>query len=214
MRVSVHPLRNRNVLAAALLTFFLSSTALFAGPFRTVVIDAGHGGHDLGGHYGKVYEKHLALDTAMRLENYLKASGYRTVMTRRSDTFISLGRRAQIGNSYRDSIFVSIHYNYTWKRNARGLETYYSNSRSKPLADYIHTGMHSRVRAADRGVKYARYYVIRNARNPAVLVEAGFVSNYSDRTIMKKGSYRDKIARGIAEGIARYQSARRSGKVN
>jgi N-acetylmuramoyl-L-alanine amidase len=198
----------------ALLALVLSSVPTLAGPFRTVVIDAGHGGDDLGGHYGKVYEKHLALDTAMRLESYLKASGYRTVMTRRSDNFISLGRRAQIGNSYSDSVFVSIHYNYTWKRDVRGLETYYCSSRSKPLADYIHSGMHNRVRAADRGVKYARYYVIRNARNPAVLVEAGFVSNSRDRAEMKQGSYRDRIARGIAEGIARYQSARRAGKVH
>lgn len=213
MLPAVRSFRGQSALLLVLLAVLFLSVPAMAGPFRTVVIDAGHGGHDLGGHYGKVYEKHLALDTAMRLESYLKASGYRTVMTRRSDQFISLARRAQIGNSYSDSIFVSIHYNYTWKRDVAGLETFYCGSRSKPLADYIHAGMHDRVRAADRGVKYARYYVIRNARNPSVLVEAGFVSNYRDREAMKKGSYRDSIARGIAEGIARYQSARRSGKV-
>lgn len=200
-------------LLPAVLFLILAALGAQAGPFRTVVIDAGHGGHDKGGHFGKVYEKHLALDTAMRLENYLKASGYRTVMTRRSDQFISLSQRCRIGNRYSNSIFVSIHYNYTWKRDVSGLETFYYSSRSKSLANYIHTGMHKRVRAYNRGVKFARYYVIRNSKNPSVLVEAGFVSNYSERTRMKKGTYRDNIARGIAEGIARYQEARRSGRV-
>ena len=185
-----------------------------AAPFRTVVIDPGHGGHDLGGHYGKVYEKHLALDTSMRLENYLKSAGYRTVMTRRSDFFISLSKRASIGNSYGNSIFVSVHYNYTWKRDVSGLETFYYSSRSKPLADCIHSGMMRRARTENRGVKYARYYVIRNAENPAVLVECGFVSNYREREKMKKASWRDSLARGIAEGIAKYQSARRAGTVH
>lgn len=186
---------------------------LEAGAFRTVVIDPGHGAGDLGGHDGKVYEKHLALDTSMRLEHYLEASGYRTVMTRRSDVFISLPKRASIGNSHSNSIFVSVHYNYTWKRDVSGLETFYNNSRSKPLAQYVQAEMLKRVRCVNRGVKYARYYVIRNAKNPAILVECGFVSNRRERNRMKKAGYRDDMARGIAEGIAKYQLARRSGRV-
>ena len=193
------------LLAAGVLA--LAAAPLSAASFRYVVIDAGHGGHDRGGHYGKVYEKHLALDTAMRLEHYLKSSGYRTVMTRRSDTFISLPQRATIGNRYRNSIFVSIHYNYTWKRDVSGLETYYYSSRSRSLAQHIHAGMLKRVRSANRGVKFARYYVIRNSKNPAVLVECGFVSNSRERARMKKGTYRDAMARGIAEGIARYRKS-------
>src|SRR6478735_977611 len=88
-------------------------SAASAANFRTVVIDAGHGGHDNGGQWGRVYEKHLALDTAYRLQAKLKAMGYQTVMTRSSDYFISLPQRVTIGNSYRDSIFVCIHYNFT-----------------------------------------------------------------------------------------------------
>ena len=197
----------------ALLGVVVTSVGAGAGGFSRVVIDPGHGGHDRGGHYGKVYEKHLALDTCLRLEHYLKSSGYRSVMTRRSDTFISLPKRASIGNRYRNSIFVSVHYNYTWKRHVSGLETFYYGSRSRPLAEYVHNGMMKRVRATNRGVKYARYYVIRNAKNPAILVECGFVSNSRERGRMKKGSYRDAMARGIAEGIAGYQSARRRGQV-
>ena len=199
---------------SASLLFLAAAVIAEAGAFKTVVLDPGHGGHDIGGHYGKVYEKHLALDTALRLENYLKASGYRTVMTRRSDAFISLPQRAALGNRYRDSIFISIHYNYTWKRDVSGLETFYYSSRSKPLANYVHAGMMRRAKAVNRGVKFARYYVIRNAKNPAILVECGFVSNYRERSRMKQGSYRDGLARGIAEGIARYQTARRTGRAH
>ena len=188
-----------------LLGILLTSLGAHAKYFNYVVIDPGHGGHDLGGHYGKIYEKHLALDTAMRLEHYLKSSGYKTVMTRKSDTFISLPRRAAIGNRYRNSIFVSIHYNYTWKRDVSGLETFYYSGASKPLAQAINSSMLRRVKASNRGVKFARYYVIRNSRNPAVLVECGFVSHSRERARMKKGTYRDSIARGIAEGIAKFR---------
>ena len=93
--------------------------------FRTVVIDPGHGGHDNGGQWGRVYEKHLALDTATRLEAILKRMGYQTVMTRRSDYFISLPQRVSMANRYSNAIFVSIHYNYTWKEHVSGLETFY-----------------------------------------------------------------------------------------
>ncbi|MGB0326040.1 MAG: N-acetylmuramoyl-L-alanine amidase family protein [Akkermansiaceae bacterium] len=198
----------------ALLTFSFSLVSSFAGSFRTVVIDAGHGGHDLGGSYGKVYEKWLALDTAMRVEKKLKARGFRTVMTRRSDQFISLPGRVKIGNSHPNSIFVSIHYNFTWKRNVSGLETFYCSGRAKPLADAVQRGMLGEVRSVNRGSKFARYYVIRHAQNPAILVEGGFVSNSRERGRTKEGWYREAIANGIVKGIVEYNGLRRSGKVH
>lgn len=188
--------------------FFLSVMASHAGKFKTVVIDAGHGGRDLGGSYGKVYEKHLALDTAKRLEFILKRQGYRVKMTRDSDNFITLSRRAEIGNSYDNSIFVSIHYNYTYKREVRGIETFYNSSRSKLLAQYVQNATLRKTGAPNRGVKYARYYVIRHAENPAILFEGGFVSNSSECRNCKKGEYRQRIAEGIAEGIMQYQRTR------
>lgn len=194
----------------------LSATLLHsaAGSFRTVVIDAGHGGRDNGGSYGKVYEKWLALDTALRVEKKLKAKGFKTVMTRRSDSFITLPGRVKIGNRYPNSIFVSIHYNFTWKRNVSGLETFYCSQRSKPLAAAVQKGMLSEVKSVNRGYKYARYYVIRHAQNPAILVEGGFVSNSRERGRTKEGWYREAIANGIVKGISEYKSLRRSGKVH
>lgn len=176
-----------------------------AANFRTVVIDPGHGGHDNGGQWGRVYEKHLALDTAYRLEGKLKAMGYQTVMTRRSDYFISLPQRVSTGNRYRNAIFVSIHYNYTWKQDVSGLETFYSSEQSRPLAACVHDRLIRRTRTVDRHVKYARFYVIRNSVLPAILVEGGFVSNAAERGRMKSAWFRDAIAQGIAEGIQNYR---------
>lgn len=182
------------------------STVAHAASFNTVVIDPGHGGHDKGGQWGLVYEKHLALDTATRLEGYLKARGIKTVMTRRSDYFVTLPGRVNIANRFRNAIFVSVHYNYTWKQDVSGLETYFNTAQSQRLAQCVHASMLQRVRTINRGVKSARYYVIRNTTIPAILVECGFVSNASERSRMKSAWYRDSLARGIADGILRYRS--------
>lgn len=196
-----------SILRAALILAVIAFNLAEAKSFRTVVIDPGHGGHDKGGQWGLVYEKHLALDTSARLENELKKRGFRTVMTRRSDYFISLPERVRIGKKYRNSIFVSIHYNYTWKQHVQGLETFYTSSQSRALASYIQNGMMRKVRTNDRGAKYARYYVIRNATSPAVLVECGFVSNRKERARMKSAWWRQSLAEGIADGIVKYKKS-------
>ena len=183
-------------------------TALFSVlSAKTVVIDAGHGGRDIGGHYGKVYEKHLALDTAMRIEHYLKAKGYSTVMIRSDDRFISLSQRAAIGNRYSNAIFVSVHYNSTWKKHVQGIETFYYSGRSKALADCCQAAMLTKSGAANRGVKQARYYVLRHSQHPAILVEGGFLSHVGERNKSMKGNYRDQLARGVVDGIVRFDKA-------
>ena len=189
----------------ALSAFCLFGSNLNAANFRTVVIDPGHGGHDNGGQWGRVYEKHLALDTAYRLESKLKTLGYNTVMTRRSDYFISLPQRVSTGNRIKNAIFVSIHYNYTWKQDVSGLETFYYSPQSKRLADLVHGNLIRSTHTVDRHVKYARFYVIRNSALPSILVEGGFVSNSPERNRMKSAWFRESIAQGIADGIQRYR---------
>jgi N-acetylmuramoyl-L-alanine amidase len=174
--------------------------------FKTVVIDPGHGGYDKGAQHGMVYEKHLCLDTATRLEAYLKGMGFNTVMTRRTDKFISLAERVAIADRYKDAIFVSVHYNFTYRESAAGLETFYGNNNgSATLAQMVQQSMCRRVRGTDRGAKFARYYVIRNTKAPAILVECGFVSNPKERKGMKAAWYRDSLAKSVAEGIMRFR---------
>lgn len=195
----------RRIRLAITLTLALLPSISAAKSFRYVIIDPGHGGHDKGGHHGLVYEKHLALDTALRLEYYLKQKGIRTQMTRRSDYFISLPGRVSFANRYSKSIFVSVHYNHVWKRDPQGLETFYHGSEGKKLATHIQNGICRKLRTPNRGVKYGRYYVIRNSKNPAVLVECGFISNSHERARMKKAWYRQSLAEGIGEGILNYK---------
>ena len=179
-------------------------SGLNAADFRTVVIDAGHGGHDVGGQWGRVYEKHLALDAAVRLEKHLKRMGYRTVMTRRGDYFLTLPQRCQIANRYRNAIFVSVHFNYTWKQDVSGLETFYFNSEGQKIANHVQNRMIRYTRSVDRNEKFSRFYVIRNTKMPSILVEGGFVSNEAERNRMKSGRFREALARAIADGIQRY----------
>ena len=186
------------------LALLLFSSILSILSAKTVIIDAGHGGRDIGGHYGKVYEKHLALDTAMRLEYYLKKKGYRTVMIRNTDRFVSLSQRAAQANRYRNAIFISVHYNSTWKKHVQGIETFYHSSKSKALAQACHQGMQANVKAAERGVKYGRYYVLRHCKHPAILMEGGFLSHSGERSKCMKGRYRDQLARGLVDGVVRY----------
>lgn len=96
-----------------------------AKPFRTVVIDAGHGGHDSGsiGFY-KVNEKYYTLKVARMVRDQLQKLGYRVVMTRDSDVFVSLGNRVRIANKYPNAIFISIHFNSGGNGRANGIETF------------------------------------------------------------------------------------------
>jgi N-acetylmuramoyl-L-alanine amidase len=191
--------------ALSLILSWLSCTSVQARYFNTVVIDPGHGGHDKGCQWGRVYEKHLCLDTSIRLESNLRKKGYKTAVLRRSDYFISLPQRVSMASRYRNAIFVSVHYNFTWRQEASGLETFYHSAESRSLAQYVQSSMLRKTRSDNRGVKQARYYVIRNSKMPAILVECGFVSNTSERNKMRRAWYRQACADGIAEGIALYR---------
>lgn len=190
---------------AGLLMIMLVS-AVRVQAFDTVILDPGHGGHDRGAAIGYVYEKHLALDTARRVQQLLTASGLKVIMTRDSDVFIPLEGRSRIGNSHRNAIFVSIHYNYNRGGSGRGIETYYHYDSSQLLAGYIQAYIVKGTNLTNRGVKSANFHVIRATTSvPAVLVECGFVSNSSERAAMMAGQYREGLAVGIAKGIIAFR---------
>jgi N-acetylmuramoyl-L-alanine amidase len=180
---------------------FLSATLAF-GQSNTVVIDAGHGGFDRGGIPGqRVAEKTVALDVAQRLRRSLEASGYRVVMTRDSDVFVPLGTRVAIANSYRNAIFVCVHFNSAPRSGASGIETYFYNRDSLALASAIHYNVTRNVGATNRGVRRRGYFVLRRTRIPAVLVECGFLTNPTEARNAQNTSYRQKLADSIAAGV-------------
>ena len=179
-------------------------------PSTTVVIDAGHGGHDRGGIAGqRVDEKTMNLDVSLRLRSVLQSYGYRVVMTRDSDVFIPLGTRVAIANAYRNAIFVCIHFNATSRRSASGIETYFYSSQSLPLASAIHYYVAGGAPSANRGVRRRGFYVLRNTRIPSVLVECGFLTNPTEASYAQNASYRQKLAFEIAHGIQNRESVGR-----
>ena len=179
-----------------------STASQSSGSPTTVVIDAGHGGHDRGGIPGQtIAEKVMTLDVAQRLRNVLSASGYRVVMTRDSDVFVPLPTRVSIANSYRNAIFVCIHFNATQRAGAGGIETYFYSRESLPLASAIHYYVTGGAPSANRGVRRRGYYVLRRTSIPAVLVECGFLTNPTEAAYAQSVSYRQKLAEEIAAGI-------------
>lgn len=186
----------------------LGFVAFPAHAFR-VVIDAGHGGHDRGAQSGSVYEKHLALDVARRLDRYLKKRGVSTRYTRSRDNFISLDKRVAVGNRYgRNTVFVSIHFNSAQRRGAAGIETFYYTPQSQYLAGIVQYNMIRKLGATNRGVKHRGFRVIRKARNPAILVEGGFLTNSREKRRCLSPRYRQKLAEAIGYALIRYNKVR------
>jgi len=122
-------------------------------------------------------------------------------MTRSQDIFIPLAVRSAIANAEHDAIFVSIHYNAARRPGAHGIETYSENNRGAVLAARIQRQIISRVSTENRGLRSAEYYVLRNCRLPAVLVECGFLTNPSEAQLALTTSYRQQVAEQIGAGI-------------
>ena len=191
--------------AAAAILLTGCTSPMGVGRFTTVVLDAGHGGLDRGALAvdRRSLEKDFALDTAKRVERGLRRRGYRVVMTRKSDYFVTLPGRVAKAKRERNAVFVSIHYNSARRRAATGTETFYYNSRSDPLAANIQRELARATSSPNRGVKRARYHVLRENTKPAALVELGFISNRKELKRIRSRFYRQRLADAVVKGIAK-----------
>ncbi|MCH9614900.1 MAG: N-acetylmuramoyl-L-alanine amidase LytC [Chlamydiia bacterium] len=196
--------------------FLLLTLSLFGAPVKKapgplIVLDAGHGGYDVGSASHKTYEKDLCLSTTMLTKKYLTQKGYRVVLTRTRDVFIPLKKRAAIANKTRARLFVSLHFNAAKTDKAAGIEVFYYNKGNKwrqncssKLAKRVLANLLWTTKAPSRGVKVGNFHVIRETSMPAILVEGGFITNTKERNKLKDARYRDKIARAVAAGIHSY----------
>jgi N-acetylmuramoyl-L-alanine amidase len=201
-----------STVAAALLSSCESTGARYgpgAGAFSTVIVDAGHGGHDKGARAcAGAPEKMLTLDTARRLAAVLRSKGIHVIETRTGDYFVPLGGRTAISNRSSQAVFVSVHYNWTKRRGAEGIEIYYNSRRSMRLAANILKETLGAYRACNRGIKNRGFYVLRKNRRPAVLCELGFVSNPGDNRHLQSAAMRQRLAERVAAGILAEQAGR------
>lgn len=171
--------------------------------FRTVIIDAGHGGKDSGAvsPHTRQKEKDLALDTAERIANELQGN-FKVILMRSDDTFIDLDERVIRANRHGDAILISMHYN-SGPSNIRGPETYYWRVDSHGLATRLQQAMASAspAESGNRGLVRRRIRLTRNPEIPCVLLEGGYLSNSAESRLISESSYRQKLASNIAAAI-------------
>ena len=169
--------------------------------FRTVIIDAGHGGKDSGAHSGGVSEKILALDIAKRMQRQLSGS-FKTVLIRRGDYFVELDNRVRKSKAYKNAILISIHLNHSTSSSNRGPETYYFRVDSYSLGKRIQKNLRAVAPVTkSRGLVRRRLRLTRNPEIPCVLLELGYLSNSADRKLLQKSSYREKLAGAISKAV-------------
>jgi N-acetylmuramoyl-L-alanine amidase len=171
-----------------------------------VVIDPGHGGRDPGAvGIGGLQEKQINTTISNRVQQRLQEAGLRVLMTRTSDQWVDLDARAQFANRAGADLFVSIHANAISmsRPEVNGLETYYFSSGER-LARSIHNSVLRNTDMGDRGVRQARFYVLRYTTMPSVLVETGFVTGSVDAARFRNPAAVNQIADGIAQGILNY----------
>ncbi len=198
---------------------------------RTVILDPGHGGNDPGA-LGKlnVQEKQIVLDLAKRIRVHLVNKGIKVCMSRENDRALTLTNRVKTARDTGSHLFVSLHLNSSSNTKAAGVETYVmtlpgyhstntdnkgriktehfagnaKNQHNAAAGYYIQRYMQRKLGVEDRGVRRARFYVLKHAPCPAVLVEAGFITHPPEETRLLKDEYREKIAAGISAGIMEY----------
>ncbi len=176
-----------------------------------VVLDPGHGGPDPGAiGIGGIRETDVVLNVSKIVKKLLNEKGVQARLTRRKEIDLDLPSRVSIANRTDADIFVSIHANASRgkRRDINGLETfYYRGWRGKLLAKRIQRQiLKVSPRSPDRGVKQGRFYVIKNTRMPAVLVEIGFLTGRIDGRRLEKSIHRKRIAYAITKGILEYLS--------
>ncbi len=197
-----------------------------AGTVNTVVIDPGHGGHDAGAVSSYAREKDCNLAVALKLRKRLEKAGFKVVMTRSNDTFLTLRQRVDIANRVPNSIFVSIHHN-SGRQAASGIETFTlaphgttspfartrrteelagnnQDSENIALATAVHSRAIKKSGATDRGIQRARFSVLCTIQRPAILFEGGFVTSPEEGRKISSDTYQNMLADSICDGIISY----------
>ncbi|MCL2509033.1 MAG: N-acetylmuramoyl-L-alanine amidase [Oscillospiraceae bacterium] len=189
-----------------------------------IVIDAGHGGMDGGACAADgTPEKDINLSIALKLDEMLRAAGFKTVVTRKTDVSIHDGtaktvrqqkvsdikNRLAIVENMENAIFVSIHQNHYSKSNSKGSQVFYSknNPSSQTLALSIQNTIAETLQPDNsRRIKQSgtEIYLLYHATRPAVMVECGFLSNYEETQMLKRDDYQNQLAFAIMGGIVRF----------
>jgi len=171
-----------------------------------VLVDPGHGGRDPGAiGIGGLRETNIVLPVGLEVARLLEQRGVQVVLTRSDERDVSLSSRVALAERVDADVFVSIHANAInlSRTDISGLETYYYGSGAR-LARLIHNSILQSVGVRDRGVRRARFFVLRKTSMPSVLVEVGFVTGAEDAPKLASPAYQSQMAAAIAQGILQY----------
>lgn len=174
----------------------------------TIVIDAGHGGHDPGAVASNGFvEKDVALDTATLLAGYLRQVGTNVILTRDDDSFITLNDRVYMAHQSHADAFISIHYDAVEAPNTMsGTTTYYYSQNEKDLADTVNHYLDQYGPLPNNGVRHGNYFVLRQNAQPAILLELGYLDNDHDITVVNTHQYQNAVADAIFQALSVYFS--------
>lgn len=168
-------------------------------------IDAGHGGKDPGAVGKGFIEKDQALAVALAIQKECVIIGKKTYLTRSDDRFVSLPSR--VANLQKEDIFISIHFNASQSKTASGFEIFAKknpNPDTKQLQNEIHKNLlklNSKYDIPDRGKKFADFYVLKNSKCRAVLIEVLFIDNQTEIKKIIGTNYYKNLALAIASAI-------------
>lgn len=167
---------------------------------KVILLDPGHGGNDVGASSKDgTLEKEVTLNTALLLEKKLKKEGAIVHMTRRTDEYVTLDDRARKADA-----FISIHSDALKDSEPHGLTVYYSHKSQKSLANTLHFAIKKKALLSDRGIRQENYQVIYQTKDPAVLLELGYISNRTDEYMMNNEVYRNIVTTSIVDGLKSY----------
>ena len=194
--------RTRTALIALLLLLLAAS---LTNAFETVVIDPGHGGMDEGTAWYHVKEKDTTLAVALRLETLLQKNGIPCVMTRRTDTYLSLDERVKIANRHPHSLLLSIHFNASSVASNAGFSAYYFSQSPSGMfvAQTMQEALDESHATPNRGIVSQNYAVLVRTLGCAVLVECGFLSNKDEAARFASAEGQQWLAEALALGIMR-----------
>ena len=172
-----------------------------------VVLDAGHGGDDVGAPVFNTYEKDINLPITLMVGEMLTEAGYDVQYTRTDDATVSLAARAEFANLLNANLFISIHANaFPPKPEIHGIETYYltDGQEAKVLAETVHKSLLKETGAADRKTRESEFYVLKHTTMPAILIETGYMTNKAEWGKLMTPQYQQAVARGIVRGVMEY----------
>jgi len=172
---------------------------------KLIAVDAGHGGHDSGAHGLNHYEKDLCLKMCLELKAALEARGASVLLTRSSDSYVSLDERCRLANSSNANLFISIHCNSTPRRNsASGSQTYWRTPQSMRLARAMHSRLVGAVGGKNGGIRNRSFCVIRETNMPSVLLEIAYINNSQDEQLLASPGFHGNLADSLAQGVLDY----------